>query len=135
MSEERKSAIRNALDQALNEGNVDSLDELYAKDYVMHQPPLPDIVGLDAYKEAIAGARRGLSGLCVTVQEVIVDGDTAAVRWTYEGTHSNHWFVSATGKQVTVVGCTVSHWVDGKIVEEWYYGNILGLMQQLGVVD
>jgi predicted ester cyclase len=135
MSEERKSAIRGALDQALNEGNLDTLDELYVQDYVMHQPPLPDIVGLDAYKEAIAGARRGLSGPRVTVQEVIVEGDTAAVRWTYEGTHSSDWFVSATGKQVTVVGCTVSHWVDGKIVEEWYYGDVLGLMQQLGVVD
>ena len=133
MSEERKAAICRALDQA-TQGNVGALDELYAQDYVMHQPPLPDIVGLDAYKEAIAGARRGLSGLYATVQEVMVDGDTAAVRWTYQGTHSNDWFVPATGKQITVVGCTVGHWQDGKVVEEWYYGDVLGLMQQLGAI-
>ena len=135
MSEERKAAIQRALDEALNQGNLAALDEVYAQDYILHQAPFPDIEGLNAYKTAMAGARRGLPDLHITVQEVIGDRDTTAVRWTYQGTHANDWLgIAATGKQITVAGCTVSHWKNGKVVEEWYYGDVLGLMQQLGAV-
>jgi predicted ester cyclase len=32
------------------------------------------------------------------------------------------------------VGCSVYHFRDDKIVEQWEYGDLLGMLQQLGVI-
>jgi predicted ester cyclase len=37
-------------------------------------------------------------------------------------------------RTVRSVGCSVYHFRDGKIVEQWEYGDMLGLLQQLGVI-
>ena len=39
-----------AFEAAWNEGDVDALDAIAAPDLVVHDPPGPDLVGLDAYK-------------------------------------------------------------------------------------
>lgn len=136
LTEENKAAYRRVFDEAFNKGNVNAMDELYTTDYVGHQPPLPDIEGLEACKEVIASIRSALPDLQCTIEEMIAEGNTVVVRWTYKGTHKGgEWLgVAPTGTRVTVMGCFVSHWVGSKIVEEWYYGDLLGLYQQLGVI-
>lgn len=42
--------------------------------------------------------------------------------------------IPPTGKPVTVTGINLYRVVNGKIVEEWWQEDILGLMQQLGVL-
>jgi predicted ester cyclase len=71
------------------------------------------------------------------VKEIILDGDTHAGPWTFRATHTGRspaLPVPPTGKQVIATGCTVSHWADGKITEEWNYVDWLGLFHQLGVI-
>jgi len=68
---------------------------------------------------------------------MIVDGDTAALRWTWEGTHTGalpSLGIPATGKRVRFSGCSIYHFRDDKIVQQWEYGDLLGFLQQLGVV-
>jgi len=40
----------------------------------------------------------------------------------------------ATGKQATVTGMDITRMANGKVVEHWGQLDMLGLMQQLGVV-
>jgi predicted ester cyclase len=64
-------------------------------------------------------------------------GDTAVVRWPWEATHSGvspSLGIPPTGKRVGIVGCSVFHFKNGKIVEQWEYSDMLGLLQQLGVI-
>jgi len=42
--------------------------------------------------------------------------------------------IPPTGVEVTLVGCNVSHWANGKIIEEWEFSDYLGLLTQLGVI-
>jgi predicted ester cyclase len=59
-----------------------------------------------------------------------MEGDTTAWWWTWRAKHtgqSPNLPIPATGKGVTLVGCNVSHWANGKIVEEWEYSDYLGL--------
>ena len=42
--------------------------------------------------------------------------------------------IAPTGKQVTMTGISIMHIVGGKIVKEWTEEDMLGMMQQLGVV-
>ena len=135
MSEELKATIRRVNDEAWNKGNLDALDELYAADYVYHRPPFLDVEGLEAFKQYIADLRTAYADLQLTLDEIIVEGNTSTSRWTYRGTHKGRspaFDIPPTGKQVTFTGCTVNHWVEGKIVEDWNSIGYLDLLQQLG---
>jgi len=74
----------------------------------------------------------------VNVDEIIVEGDAEAIRWSWEATHSgvssSLGGIPATGKRASMVECSVFHFKGGKIVEQWEYSDMLGLLQQLGVI-
>ncbi len=59
-------------------------------------------------------------------------------RWTFRGTNTGDIVVPmplpATGKQVTVSGIAISHLAGNQVVEDWHQADVLGFMQQLGVI-
>ena len=135
-NEELKAKLRRAGEEAWK-GNLDALDKVYAADYVYHRPPLPDLEGLEAAKQYIADARVAYSDIQVTYDEMIHEGNTTAYRWTWWAKHTGQspsLPIPPTGNEVTLKGCTVVHWVDGKVIEEFEYADFLGFLQQLGVV-
>jgi len=128
-------AVRQVIEEAWNKGNLDVLDEICTADFVQHRTPFPDFEGLEAYKQYIEDTRSAYPDLQFTIEEIIVDGDTTAVWFTFRGTHKGQsatFPIPPTGKEVTMMGCNVGRWVEGKVVEEWVYADWLGLMQQLG---
>ena len=69
------------------------------------------------------------------MNQQIADGEYVATRWTATGTHKGDLFgIAPTGKQSTVTGITIDHWVDGKVAEAWVNWDTLGLLQQIGAV-
>src|SRR3954454_6347861 len=70
-----------------------------------------------------------------TFEELIVEGDRVAERWTGRGTHRGElWGIPPTGKRVEGPGSVFYRIVDGKIVEFRAQFDMMGLMQQLGAV-
>ena len=57
MSEDIKAKFRRVVDEAWNKGNLDTLDELHSAEYIEHRAPFPDVEGLGAFKQMVAGAR------------------------------------------------------------------------------
>jgi len=136
MSEEIRARIHRLIDE-INKGNFDALDEYYASDFVIHQPPFPDIRGLAVFKRFQANMRTSFPDLQWTIDEMISEGDKGAARFTLRGTNtgqSKAFPFPPTGKQVTWSLCVVSRSVGGKIVESWSYADNLGLLQQLGII-
>lgn len=132
---ELKANVRLEIDEAYNKGNLDVLDDIYSPDVVYHLPPNPDVVGLEAYKQYITAQRTGYPDIKITIQEIVVDGDNGAMRWTFEGTHdgdSPTLGITATGKHVKFTGSAVFHTVEGKSVEIWNYVDWMSLLTQLG---
>ena len=138
MVEEVRANLRRIIDEVFNKGNLDVMDEAYATNFVRHNlPPFPDIEGLQAFKQTVADFRSAFPDFQVTIDEMVVEGDTVALRFTFRGTHTGEspvMPVPPTGKRVTMVGCLVGHRVGGKTVEEWEYPDSLDFLQQLGVV-
>ena len=141
MSEELKATIYKVLDETWNKGNLDALDELYAAKYVLHNSPFPNVEGLDALKQFITNTRNAYPDLYLTVEELLIggekDNEKITTRWSWQGTNTGQSTLfpfPPTGKKVTVIGCSVTHRMGGKGVEEWFYVDYLGLLQQLGVV-
>jgi steroid delta-isomerase-like uncharacterized protein len=132
-----KAQIEWAGKEAWYKGNLDALDEVYAQDMISRRPPFPDIVGLPAVKQFIAGGRQGYSDIQADYEEFIAEGSSIAYRYTMRMKHtgvSPSLPIPATGKELVLKGCVVVHLKDGKIVEELEYSDYLGYLQQLGVV-
>jgi len=136
MSEDIKAILRRINDEG-NKGKFDLLDEYYSPDFVLRQPPFPDIKGLKVYKRFIANSLTSLSDAHLAIDEIIVEGNMSAMRVTMRGTNtaqSRAFPFPPTGKSVTWSGCLVSRWEQGKIVETWGDWDNLGLFQQLGLI-
>ena len=77
----------------------------------------------------------GFPDLYHTIDAVVAEGDSAAVRFTLRGTNTGEFMgMPATGKRIEVTATAVQHIVDGKVARLWAQFDQLGLMQQLGVI-
>ena len=133
MSVDPKDIARRLLYEAFNGGNLDVIDELIDPDLVYHAPD-GDIRGLEGARQLVIAMHSDFPDFHVAVDDVIAEGDKVVVRFTDTGTYQGDDFgVTATGKQVTWTGVDIFRIADGKIIEGWGVGDLLGLMRQLGV--
>jgi steroid delta-isomerase-like uncharacterized protein len=134
-AEENKALVRRTIEEVVNKGNLDVVDELFADEYVYRSPGTPDLRGPDGFKQLINGYRTAFPDLHMTVTELIAEGDTVACSWTATGTHRGDLMgIPPTGKQVSVTGMIISRFAGGKCVADHEIFDALGMMQQLGVV-
>ena len=128
-----KAKIRRVMEDAWNNGNLDVLDELYDANFTRYLPPIAEYTGLDTHKERIKMIRSAYPDHKMFIHDILIDGDKAAIRYMWVGTHSGSGLsLPPTGKRVQVEGCDMYRFVDGKIVDEWVHEGFLSLFQQLG---
>jgi steroid delta-isomerase-like uncharacterized protein len=135
--EEMKATLTKMLDDFWHKEDIEAAYAIYADDVVFQRIPFPPVVGKEDNMQADAGMLAAFSKNHLTIDEIVTEGDAAAIRWTWEATHSGvspSLGIPPTGKRVSMVGCSVFHFKDGKIVEQWEYSDMLGLLQQLGVI-
>jgi steroid delta-isomerase-like uncharacterized protein len=69
------------------------------------------------------------------LEDVVAEGNKVAVRFTITGTNRGEFQgIPPTGKQISIGGTDFLTLVDGKITEEWVSVDMMGWMQQLGVL-
>jgi steroid delta-isomerase-like uncharacterized protein len=134
MSEENKAIAQRSWELA-SQHDPDALEEVYAADLVWHEPD-QDVHGLEEAKHYYSTYLSAFPDLSFSVEDILAEGDKVVTRWTGRGTHQGEIeeFGPSTGKQIEIKGITIHRLEDGKIVEEWERYDILGLLQQLGLV-
>ena len=137
MSAQNKATARRALEEIESQGDLDRLTEVFTADCRNHDPVNDeDTVGHEAFREEISGYRAAFPDVQYTIEEQLAEGDLVASRWTVRGTHKGELMgIPATGKKIELTGITIQRFEGGKIAEEWWNWDTLGLMQQLGVLD
>lgn len=109
------------------------VDAFFAPDFVSHTNPPGFPEGVEGVRRFFAMFRDAMPDIEVTIEELIVDGDRAAVATTIRGTHTGEMLgLPATGRRVEVVGVDMVRVRDGKIVEHRGLTDTVGLMRQLG---
>ena len=135
MSEENKALIQRFVEEAFNENNLDVADEVYASNFISHEPAGPVERDPEYVKGFVGTYRNAFPDGRTTVEGVIAEGDRVAYRWSFRGTHRGELMgIAPTGKQVTITGITVDRISGGRIEEEWNNFDQLGVLRQLGVV-
>jgi steroid delta-isomerase-like uncharacterized protein len=133
-TEENKALVERFVEEFWNEGRLSIADELMAPDAQIHLPT-GDVVDVDGLK-GFAGVFRGsFPDWHSTFEELVAEGDRVAERWTGRGTHRGELQgIPPTGKRVEVPGSVFYRIVEGKIVEFRGQLDMMGMMQQLGVI-
>ena len=131
------AVVRRFIDEVINGGRLDLVDDLWSKDLAWHGGSLGEIHGLSAYKTFLGAAASGaFSGMHLKVHDVVAADGKVAVRFTNSGTHTGTFMgAPATGKHAEWLGVAIYTVVDGKIAEAWFGEDVLGMMLQLGVVQ
>ncbi len=135
MSIEHNKKIVRRYQEALNNNNLDALDEVVAADI-----STPDI--LSGFPPGLAGAKAvhkmsvaGMPDLHTTIEVLVAEGDKVAARITMTGTHTGEFFgIPPTGRRVKFTGIYIVRIANGKIVEHRGVEDGVGLMQQLGAI-
>ena len=133
-TEQNKAIVRRVFEEAVNQGNLAVADDLLASDYVNHNFPVP-APGPEGFKQVITMFRTAFPDIVVKLEDVIADGDRVSTRGHFAGTHRGDFMgIPATGKKVSVSYIDIWRLENGKARENWVQMDMLGMMQQLGVV-
>ena len=132
--EENKSIVRRFFEVGPSKGDLDAANELLAPGFVLHVP-LPCSPGVRGMDEVVSACRAAFQGLDVTVEDMVAEDDMVAARFTARGVHNGAFMgLPPTGKPITMTGMEIFRLERGKIAELWGEANLLGLMQQLGIL-
>ena len=135
MTEDNKALNRRFVEEVINQGNIEAIDELIDPGVVEHAAPPGVPTGREGAKQFFAIVRSAFPDLHHTIEDMIAEGDKVVMRSTWSGTHQGEFMgIPATGRRVRVSAIDISRVADGRIVEHWEQSDALGLMQQLGVI-
>jgi predicted ester cyclase len=143
MSEATKELVRRHFEEIWNRKDLAAADELMAQDYREHaiasfgQVEPGSDNGPAAMRETAQWLLAQFPDLQMTIEAMVAEGDTVAVRVLSEGTNLGplNGVVPPTGKRFAA---RQSHWFrveNGKLAEHWATREDLVAMLQLGVVQ
>lgn len=126
--EKNKDLIRREEEEVWNQRNLDTFEELYSPDFINHDPGSPDVTDFESFKQFWTMVGEITQDYHLTVEDMIAEGDKVAIRW------SSRFADATTKKPVNNKGIVIYRLADGKIVEAWFSTDMLGFMQQLGII-
>ena len=133
---EMKEAVYRLFDEA-NKGNLAIFDELFAPDFVSYGGAgFQDLLGAGAFRELYKQYLIGIPDLIFRVDQIIVEGNLAAVRGTLGGTHQGNFmgFAPPSGKHIQWTGTAIMRFNQAGLIDaRWQEWDGLSVMQQLGV--
>ncbi|GAC1396344.1 MAG: ester cyclase [Chloroflexota bacterium] len=134
-TEGNKAIVHRYVEDGYNRGNMAVFDELFAVDFVNHDPAQPAIRDREGLKALCQAQRAAFADVRTTIDEMLIDGDRVVKRFMVRGTHTGTFNgIPPTGKQFTLAGIDILRVVDGQIREIWWGYDTLGMLQQLGVL-
>lgn len=123
MTEHNKAIIRRLIEEVLNGGQLEVIDELYA----------PELAG--AARRWIAPFRASFPDVHMEILELIAEGEKVVGRFTCSATHQGAWLGHApTGRRFERVDeVSIFRLRDGRIIQVWSLEDTLGRLRQLGL--
>lgn len=131
----RRTRIEQAWVAAWDRGDVDALDGLLSPDY-RRVGSTGSSQDLAEFKASIVATRSAFPDLLTVVDDIVIEGDRAAVRWHSTGSHEHSFLgVPATKREVAVSGATFARFDGDTIAEEIVTWDPRTLLTALGIIS
>lgn len=131
--------VKEYIEEIENKGNINSTDKFldpHFQVHSLHQNPQP--VGSEqpkTYQEALQQSQKTLSKSRKIIKDIFAQNDKVVVVWTTNAVNTGDFMGNpTTNKNVTYSGISIYRLANGKIIEQWYVWDRLGLYEQLGIM-
>jgi steroid delta-isomerase-like uncharacterized protein len=132
--EQNKALVRRFVEEVQCQHNLAALDELFSPDFVDHSG-MTDPPTLEGSRRFFSMMFAAFPDMRFVIRQQIAEGDKVLTHKTLQATQLGPFMgIPATGKAVAVDVMDIFTVAGGKITEHWTVGDMLGMMQQLGVV-
>jgi steroid delta-isomerase-like uncharacterized protein len=133
--EEQNIALLSRMWELWNSGDFEAWKQIHSPEYVWYSPS--NSLKPSSREETIEMGklfRNSFPDVTTRTEELIATGNRVITRWIMRGTHKGEFEgIPATGNKVENSGIMITRIENGIIVEDKEDGDMLGLMQQLGM--
>lgn len=111
--------VRKLVEEVLGQGRLDLLPDLVSEDYIGHLA-IGDLYGPVGVRIEVSTYRKAFPDLIATVDDLLVDGEKVARRFTLRGTHREPFLgLSPSGRPAVLRGMAIDRLDGGRLVESW----------------
>jgi len=123
--EETNKALVRRFWEAVARGDLDSIDELLALDFVDHSLLEGQESGREGYKQQVAEQHAALSDIRPNIEDQVAKDDKVVTRITWHSIHDRgeYYGLMPRDKEVVVTAMSMHRIEGGKIAEEWSEDN------------
>ena len=135
--EQLKEKMKN-FETMINTADEKLAQELIASDASFYTPVSPEpLYGGKGYLSVVHFMRKGFSDVQWKLEEMIVDDNKIAVRWTLTGTHDGEFLgVKPTGIKIKTGVMNFYYFNDdGKIINDIAAEGMIGILKPLGLCN
>jgi serine phosphatase RsbU (regulator of sigma subunit)/ketosteroid isomerase-like protein len=134
-AEEKNKALVRRFIEAQSTGDLETLDELLAPDFVDHNLLPGQEPGREGFMQGVAEDHAALSYIRNTIEYQATDGDDMVItRFTTRTIHDRGAYLgimAPTGQERQTMGILIHRVVGGKIVEEWSANSAAPVLEDL----
>lgn len=140
--EERNTERMQTLDDAWNDQDVDRVARYHKPDVVVYWPGKPPTRGMDNHREESLAFFKTFPDQHIDnrpYKVLFASGDWTCSIAHFTGTMKGPMTgpdgkeIGPTGKAFEVDFCTVAHWDNGQIVDEYLFYDLVTFMRQIGL--
>lgn len=122
--------------QAWNDGDLAVFDEVLAPDFLLYTNNGAYPSGIEETKQLLQTLRTAMPDLSLNLEEILVVGDSASVRFNLSGTHTGQFLaLEPSGNPVSLQVQSILHFENNQISDEWWTFDSLELFFQLGAIS
>jgi predicted ester cyclase len=136
MTRQETRTLIERLHEIWSVGDLASIPDVYGSDFVAHMPKgwgeTQSRDGHDGIRRAIVRLRAAFPDWCEHIEDILIDGDKAAVRYFSTGTHFGVFGGrEPTGRRVSVDELSIFRVANGRVVEQWCLNDDLAFGKQI----
>jgi predicted ester cyclase len=139
--EDPKSVVSRYINHVWATGDVSALESSLSSDFRLHDHTALDPAGsitdgsLARVRASVIALSKAMPDRSVVIEQVLGEGDLAAIRWYAEGTHTGGAYgVPPTNRTGRLSAMTLARIDGARIVEAWEVIDIFGLLLELGIM-
>lgn len=130
-----KAIVHRFVQEVFNRQNPAASADSCRNDYVWHGGALGEARGLGTYQTVLASFFLAFPDLEIQILDTVAESDRVVARFSMSGTHLGHFQgVAPTYKRISGGGTNTYRIEESWIVEEWWQGDLLVILQQMDAV-